>query len=120
MLDISFAGKSPADLTELGLRSVLLGEPNPLADQHMSFATEMIDPLAPLRQAPVSEEIIRPLAELLITELLVGSGRARSVTSFRLGVAVRGMRHLTLAWQAAPRYANERLAVRTITADVKI
>jgi hypothetical protein len=120
MLDISVAGKSPADLTELGLRSILFGDPNPLADQYMSFATEMIDPLTPLREAPVSEEIVRPLAELLITELLVGGGRARSVGSFRLGVAIRGMRHLTLAWEAAPRYANERLAVRTISGNVKI
>lgn len=120
MLDISVSGKSPADLTEIGLRSVLFGEPNPLADQHMSFATDMIDPLAPLREAPVSEEIVRPLAELLITELLVGSGRARSVTSFRLGVAIRGTRHLTLAWETAPRYSNERSAVRSISGNVKI
>ena len=33
--EVSIGAKTPADLTESGLRSVLFGEPNPLADQHM-------------------------------------------------------------------------------------
>jgi len=37
----------------------------------MGFTTEINDPLAPLRENPVSEEIIRPLSELLITDPLV-------------------------------------------------
>src|ERR1700731_3360383 len=59
--EVSIGAKTPADLTEGGLRSVLYGEPNPLADQHMGLATEINDPLAPLRENPVSEEIIRPI-----------------------------------------------------------
>jgi hypothetical protein len=65
----------------------------------MGFATEINDPLAPLRENPVSEEIIRPLSELLVTDLLVGTGRARSIVAFRLGVAIRRRRSLTLAWE---------------------
>ena len=76
---MSIGGKTPADLTESALRTVLFGEANPLADQHMGFATEINDPLEPLRESPVSEEIIRPLSELLVTDLLVGTGRAKSI-----------------------------------------
>src|ERR1019366_8263075 len=73
--EMSIGGKTSADLTESALRSVLFGEANPLADQHMGFATEINDPLAPLRENPVSEEIIRPISELLVTDLLVSTGR---------------------------------------------
>jgi hypothetical protein len=111
---------TPADLTESALRTVLFGELNPLADQHMGFATEIDDPLRPLRQSPVSEEIIRPLSELLLTDLLVGSGRARSIRAFRLGVAIRGRRRLTLAWETPSRFSNEPVTVRSISGEVNI
>jgi hypothetical protein len=47
-LEISMGRMSPADLTESALRTVLLGEPNPLSAQNMSFMAEMNDPLSPL------------------------------------------------------------------------
>ena len=119
-LEVSIGGKTPADLTESALRTVLFGEHNPLADQHMGFAAEIPDPLAPLRQSPVSEEIIRPISELLVTDILVGTGRARSIRAFRLGVAVRGRRSLTLAWEAPNRYSNEPVTVRSISGEVSI
>jgi hypothetical protein len=120
LLEVSIGGKSPADLTEMALRSVLFGERNPLADQHMGFATEINDPLAPLRENPVSEEILRPLSELLITDLLVGTGRARSIVAFRLGVAIRGQRSLTLAWETPSRYSQEPVTVHSMKGEVKI
>jgi Domain of unknown function (DUF4062) len=120
LIEVSIGGQSPADLTEIALRSVLFGESNPLADQHMGFATEIPDPLAPLRENPVSEEIIRPLSELLVTDLLVGTGRARSIVAFRLGVAIRGRRSLTLAWETPSRYSNEPVTVRSIRGEVNI
>jgi hypothetical protein len=118
--EVSIGGKSPADLTESALRSVLFGERNPLADQYMGFATEMNDPLAPLRENPVSEEIIRPLSELLVTDVLVSTKRARSIRGFRLGVAIRGHRNLTLSWEPPSRYSNEPVTVRSIKGDVDI
>jgi len=118
-LEVSIGGKTPADLTESALRTAFFGERNSLADQHMGFAAEIPDPFAPLRQNPVSEEIIRPISELLVTDVLVGTGRARSIRSFRLGIAVRGRRRLTLAWEAPNHYSNEPTAVRTITGDLK-
>ena len=72
----------------------------------MGFAAEISDPLRPLRESPVSEEIIRPPSELLVTDLLVGTGRAKSIREFRLGVPIRGRRSLTLAWKR--RTARER------------
>lgn len=118
--EVSIGGQSPADLTESALRSVLFGERDALADQYMGFATEMNDPLAPLRGNPVSEEIIRPLSELLVTDLLVSTGRARSIRGFRLGIAIRGHRNLTLSWEPPNRYSNEPVTVRTINGEVKI
>ena len=118
--DISFDGKTPDDLTEIALRTVLFGERNPFTDQHMGFMTEIDDPLQPLRESPVSEEIIRPLSELLLTDLLVGTGRARSIRTFRLGVAIRGRRSLTLTWETPSRYSNEPVAERKISGEVKV
>jgi uncharacterized protein DUF4062 len=118
--EISVNGKSPADLTELGLRSVLFGKPNPYTEQHMGFATEIPDPLAPLRENPVSEEIVRPLAELLVTDLLVGTERAKRIVTFRLGVAIQGRRKLALAWEPPSRYSNQTERIREISGDVKL
>src|SRR5260370_12609570 len=118
--EVSIGGKSPADLTESALRSILFGERNPLAGEYMGFATEINDPLAPLRENPVSEEIIRPISELLVTDLLVGTGRARSIRGFRLGIAIRGHRNLTLSWEQPKRYSNEPVTVRSIKGEVKI
>jgi len=119
-LEVSIGGMTPADLTESALRTVLFGDANPLADQHMSFATEISDPLRPLRENPVSEEIIRALSELLLTDLLVGTGRATSIREFRLGVPIRGRRSLTLAWETPNRYANETATARRIQGKVNI
>jgi hypothetical protein len=119
-LEMSFGNKSPADLTEIGLRTALFGDPNPLSDQHMWSPVELDDPLKPLREDPVSEEIIRPLAELLVTDALVGTGRARAIREFRLGVPIRGYRKLTLSWEPPNRYSNEPAATRSITGEVRI
>jgi hypothetical protein len=118
--EVSFAGKTPDDLIEIALRTVLFGEPNPLSGQHMDFMTKIDDPLQPLRESPVSEEIIRPVAELLLTDLLVGSGRASGIRTFRLGVAIRGRRNLTLTWETPKRYSNQSVVVRSINGEVKI
>jgi len=118
--EVSVRGMTPDDLTEEALRTVLFGESNPFADQHMGFATEIDDPLRPLRESPVSEEIIRPLSELLLTDLLVGTGRAKSIRAFRLGVAIRGRRSLTFAWETPSRFSNEPVALRSISGDVHI
>jgi len=119
-LDMSINGISPAELTEIALRAVLFGEPKPFADQHTGFATEIPDPLAPLRANLVSEEIMRPLTELLLTDFLLGSQRARRIVEFRMSVPVRGRRRLTLAWEPVSRYSNQAESLRTISGEVNI
>ena len=108
LLEVSFDGLTPDDLTDVALRTALFGEPNPLARQHQGFMMEMPDPLQPLRDARVPDEIVRSLAELMIVDELVGSGRAARVTNFRLGASVGGLRSLELAWEPSQRYVNER------------
>jgi hypothetical protein len=120
MLDVSVGGMTPDDLTEAALRSALFGERNPAARQYMGFFSDMPDPLQPLRQHPVSEEALRPIAELLFTDELVGSGRAARIVNFKLGVGVGGRRKLLLAWQTPQRYANERVSVRMIEGTVTL
>lgn len=68
---------SGQDLTDIGLRRTLLGEPGPL-DRFSEAMSEMADPFGPLRGLVLSEEIIRPIAHLLLTEALAGHGRASS------------------------------------------
>ena len=107
LLEVTFNGLTPDNLTDAALRTALFGEPNPLARQHMDFMAEMPDPLQPLRDARVPDEIVRSLAELMIVDELVGSGRAARVTKFRLGASVGGQRRLELDWEPPRRYANE-------------
>jgi hypothetical protein len=120
LIEMSVNGRSAAELTEIALRVALFRERNPLGDQHLGFMTEMADPLEPLRRARVSDEIVRPLAELMIVDVLVASGRAARVTEFRLGASVRGMRRLKLAWEPRRYYANERPSIRSIEGEVQL
>ena len=106
-LEVTVSGYGPDDLTDAALRVALFGEPHPLAGQHMDFMAHMPDPLQPLRNARVPDEIVRSLAELMIVDELVGSGRAARVTNFRLGTSVGGLRRLELTWEPPQRYANE-------------
>jgi hypothetical protein len=102
------------------LRTALFGTRHPLADQHLGFMGEIPDPFASLRAARVSDEVTRPLAELLFADALVGSGRAARITQFKLGASVRGVRRLVAGWQAPRRYANERPSARQIEGDVRL
>jgi hypothetical protein len=87
---------------------------------NLSLGTEIPDSLAPLRENPVSEEIVRRLAELLITDLLVGTERAKRIVTFRLGVAIQGRRKLALAWEPPSPYSNQTERIREISGDVKL
>ena len=88
LIEVTFNNLTPGDLTDVAIRTALFGEPNPFARQHMDFMAEMPDPLQPLRDADVPDEIVRPLAEVMIVDGLVGSSRADRVTE----VQTRGFR----------------------------
>lgn len=106
-MSVSEGGRtySPEDLTEMGLRNVLFGEP--IAPGGLTHhLIEIGDPLGRVAELGLSEETIRPVVHVLLTEAIVGRGRASRITRFRLGTAVAGQRRLELAWQAPVRYQN--------------
>lgn len=108
LVDVGFDGLEPDEVTDVVLRAALLGESDRRATHGMGFLPEMADPLQALREAAVPDEVVRPLAELMVVDELVGSGRASRVTRFRLGASVGGQRRLELQWEPPRRYANER------------
>ena len=112
LFEVEFNGLTADDLTDVALRTALFSTANPLAGQHMDFMAEITDPLQPLRDAGAPDEIVRSLAEVMIVEELVGSGRAARVTKFRLGASVGGLRRLEIEWEPPRRYANEKRAQR--------
>jgi hypothetical protein len=94
---------SPDELTEIAIREVLFGEPNPL--EHGSGLTEIDDPVGPLRVG-VAEETLRPILRLLLIESLVASGRASRITKLLVGPRTRGGRRLLLEWEPPSRYGQ--------------
>ena len=108
MLDVAFNDLTPDDLTDAALRTALFGESNPLQRQQMEFMAQMRDPLQPLRDAQVPDEIVRSLAELMIVDELIGSGRAARVAKFMLGASVGGLRRLELVWEPPEWFTNKR------------
>jgi hypothetical protein len=120
ILDMSIGDLTPADLTEVAVRTALFGERSRLTKHHMEFLTELPDPFDALRRARVADEVVRPLAEVMLVEALVGSGRASRLFDIRLGSAVRGVRHLQLSWEAPQRYSNERAVTKTVKGDVRL
>jgi len=108
----------PADITEVWLRSALFGEPNPLG--LMSGLVPSSDPLRPLRKQPLPEDSLRAICEVLLTENLVGSGRASRITNLRLGVPIAGKRRLTLRWVESQRYTNVEPGARSIDGRINL
>lgn len=103
---------SPDDLTAIGLRVALFEEPNPLG--HMSSFADVGDPVGPLREMQVSEESLRPILRLMLTEALVGSGRASRIVKLLVGPrSPGGGRRLLLEWETPGRFgrASERRQV---------
>ena len=103
MLDASYANWSPEDLTELALRAALFGEPNPLGT--MAFMAEIANPIPDLDQIGLDEDSFTAAAEVLLTEALVGSGRAERITALQIG-PTRSGRPLQLEWVAPRRFSN--------------
>lgn len=121
MVDVGFNGLESDEVTDEMLRAALLGKSNRRTAHEMGYFPEMADPLQPLREAAVSDEVVRPLAELMVVDELVGSGRAARVAKFRLGASVGGQRRLELQWEPHQRYANvRRLRTYELEGTVKL
>jgi hypothetical protein len=109
---------SPEELTEIALKGSLLGEPAPadLAEHWVQVS----NPLEPLSELGLSEETVRPVAHLLLTEALVGGGKASRITRFRLGPAAAGRRRIDFAWEAPRRYTNVGPEERAIEGSIAL
>lgn len=116
MLEASFNGYSPDELTELALRVALFGEENPLGT--MSFFAEMPNPLAVLPALQLTEDAVPAVAEVLLVEALVGSGRAERITALRLGPIRGGRRRLLLEWLAPRRFSNVEPQRRSVEGEL--
>lgn len=102
------SGYSADDLTELGLRHQLFGEPLP--DAHFGTmglaATDLDD--NELRQCfELPNEVAEGVARLVFAEGLVGSGRASRVIRCQLGPRVQGSRRLLLEWEDPNIYRDQ-------------
>lgn len=107
-------GYTAEDLTELAMKVGLLGESIPRELDRMSFLVNADDPLAELQTLPVQEGAVQPLAQLLITEQLIGGGRGGAIERFSLGPAHRGERQLELSWWEPRRYTNVEPKLRSV------
>ena len=116
LLDVSYGEWSPEDLTELALRSALLGESNPLGA--MAFMAEMANPIADLERLGLDEDSFIGVAEVLLVESLVASGRAERITALRIGPARSG-RPLRLNWVAPRRYSSVEPERRSIEGKLR-
>lgn len=118
LLDASFEGRSPEELTELAVRVALLGEPNPLGS--MAFFAEMPNPLVGLGDLELSEDALPAVAEVLLVEALVGSGRAERITALRLGPQHRGVQRMLLEWLPRRRFSNVEPEIRSVEGEVRV
>ncbi len=73
----------------------------------MAGQAEIPNPFPLLARAGVSEEALRALARLLLTEVLVIERGIDRIASFRLGRSIAGKRRLRLEWLPARTYANQ-------------
>jgi len=115
-MDVGVGDRTPDDLTELAMRVTLLGEPNPLGP--LSFFAEMANPFTLLAGLGLSEEMLPGVAEVLLTEELVGGGRAERLTSVRIGPRRGGSRRLAIEWLPPRRYSNVIPERRRIEGEV--
>jgi hypothetical protein len=111
--EVAYEGRSPEDVTELAMRIALLGEPNPLGA--MSFLAAAENPLLAIANQRLPEDSFEQIAELLITEELIGRRGAGHITHFRLGPQHLGHRRLRLGWMPVRR--NQDPAERVIEGD---
>lgn len=117
LLDVAYESRSPEDLTELAVRVALFGEPNPLGS--MSFFAEMANPFEVLNALELGEDAIPAVAEVLLVEELVGSGRADRINALRVGPNRHGSRRVLLEWLPRRRYTNVVPEPRSVEGEVR-
>lgn len=116
LMDATYNGLSPGDLTEMALRIALFGEANPL--DHLSFLVDIDDPLAGFAQLGLDEDSFNAVAEVLLVDGLVGSGRIGRISSLSIG-PLRSGRPLQMEWVEPRRYENVEPTRRRIDGQLR-
>jgi hypothetical protein len=100
------------EITDILLRKVLFGEAEPTGI--LRLGSPIGDPLGGLAAARLPEESVRPILSLLLTEALVGAGRAERVAAVALGARLEGRRLLRVDWQPRATSGQPRPAIRRV------
>lgn len=103
---------TPVDLAEIAIRRAV--NDLDLASDQPHFMSDIGRPWSGVEAHGLPEDSIGPVAGLLLTEALVGSGTASALTRFRLGPQRGNHRHLKLAWSSVARYQGEDPEIRSI------
>jgi hypothetical protein len=112
------SGRSADDLVELGVRRLFLGEALPESLGMLGFMSDHginVDDLGRCFDLP--NEIAEPIARLVVSEGLVGSGHASRVTSFALGPRVGDQRRVALEWEEPRVYTDVAPQRRRVNGD---
>ena len=117
-LDSGAQGYSADDLTEIGLRAGLFGEPVPERLGGLDFMVDPTDPLDPLRNVPIPEGSFGAIAHLLVVENLQQARRASLIDEFSIGPPHGGHRRLRLVYREPLRYTNVEPQERIIEGDI--
>jgi Domain of unknown function (DUF4062) len=120
-IDVMRAGTgrlSADELVEAGMRALFLGEPLPPSVGTLDFLADTgINP-DDLQQAFTQpNEVAEGITRLVVTEGLVGSGRAARIGSFSLGPRVGERRRIEIEWTDPRVYSNMEPAVRRLVGD---
>lgn len=113
----TFNGVSWDELTEIAIRVSILGEPDPFG---FGSPAAMSNPLSDLVAAGASDESLRPLAHLVLGEVLAEERGVARILSLRLGASIAGERAFKIEFLPSPEYTNVRPAPRTVTGLVAL
>lgn len=112
------SGLSADELVEAGMRALFLGEALPPSLGMLDFMTDTGIGGDDLQQAFAQpNEVAEAITRLVVTEALVGSGRAGRIASFALGPRVSGSRRLEIEWVDPRAYTNVAPAHRRLEGD---
>jgi hypothetical protein len=100
------------------MRALFLGEPLPPSLGMLNFMTDTGIDGDELQQAFAQpNEVAEGIARPVVTEGLVGSGRAARIASFTLGPRVGGARQVEIEWVDPRVYTNVEPARRRLEGD---
>jgi len=111
------SGYTADDLTEVGLKHQLFGEPIPDQIVMMGLAATGLDD-GDLRHCfDLPNEVAEGVTRLAFVEGLVGGGRASRLTRCQLSPKTQGRRRLLLEWEEPNIYRDQPPRRRTVVGD---